>query len=188
MRKRSATTEFLKLCIADALIKLLEKGYTLEEITIQEITATADVSRITYYRNFKSKEDVLNYKLTCLEKNWLENDAPDGMQDLYTITINLFRFILSIRDTAEILFAAHLEHIFMRFLCKFIGVKIIAFYEEFSEPKREDYYITYVTALISYGLYGIVNQWIQNGFLETPEQMSAIFPLQLPEKFQIIKS
>lgn len=61
MRRRNATTEFLKECTADALLKLLRER-NIDEITISEITDLADVGRVTFYRYFKKKEDLIYFK------------------------------------------------------------------------------------------------------------------------------
>lgn len=52
------TTEFLKECLADALINLL-KEKPIEKITIPEIAKLSGVGRTTYFRNFTSKNDML---------------------------------------------------------------------------------------------------------------------------------
>ena len=52
------TKEFTKNCIMDALIQLMHtKDYN--DITITDITKRAGVSRMSYYRNYKSKDDIL---------------------------------------------------------------------------------------------------------------------------------
>ena len=50
--------EFTMDCIYNALIQLMQKK-RFEDISITEITKQAGVSRMAYYRNFKSKEDFL---------------------------------------------------------------------------------------------------------------------------------
>lgn len=69
MRTRNATAEFLKECMADALLKLLQKK-PLDEITISEITETANVARVTYYRHFHSKEEILYFKCHLISERW----------------------------------------------------------------------------------------------------------------------
>ena len=49
--------------IATALIELLRKD-SLDRISITDITTVAGVSRVSYYRHFSSKEDIL-LKHTC---------------------------------------------------------------------------------------------------------------------------
>lgn len=56
--KKSRSSKFLRYCIFEALMLLMqEKKY--EDIPISEITAKAGVSRMTYYRTYKSKDDIL---------------------------------------------------------------------------------------------------------------------------------
>lgn len=43
----------------DSLITLM-KEKSFDSITIGEITKNADLDRTTFYRNFRSKEDILN--------------------------------------------------------------------------------------------------------------------------------
>ena len=55
MRRTTATTDYLKECMGTALLKLM-KDKPIEKITIEEMTAKADVGRSTYFRYFKTKD------------------------------------------------------------------------------------------------------------------------------------
>ncbi|WP_295729496.1 TetR/AcrR family transcriptional regulator [uncultured Limosilactobacillus sp.] len=65
MVKKVKATLFLKLCLADAYVELLKKKYA-DQITINQITNKASVSRSTYYRHFTSKDDLLKFKLLTI--------------------------------------------------------------------------------------------------------------------------
>jgi len=57
-RKMITNNQFSKECIATALIELMKtKEYS--SITITEIAKKSGMSRMTYYRNYTSKDDVL---------------------------------------------------------------------------------------------------------------------------------
>ncbi len=59
------SNQITRNCIETALILLMdEKEY--EEITISELTRKAGVSRTAYYRNYESKDDILNTLLSSL--------------------------------------------------------------------------------------------------------------------------
>lgn len=45
----------------DSLLELMEKT-PFNKISVSNIVDKADVARLTFYRNFKSKEDILTYK------------------------------------------------------------------------------------------------------------------------------
>ena len=58
MDKRKEANLHVKNSITDALIALMnEKSF--ETISVSEITNRARVSRVSYYRNFNSKEDMI---------------------------------------------------------------------------------------------------------------------------------
>ena len=57
MKKKNQSNQLAKECIVTALIQLTEQK-PFSAITISELTDRAGVSRMTYYRNYTSKEDV----------------------------------------------------------------------------------------------------------------------------------
>ena len=74
MGKNPMTTEFLKECMADALIKLLAIK-PIEKITVQEIVTYAGVGRTTWFRSFASKREALVFKLEKLWVQWFTMTA-----------------------------------------------------------------------------------------------------------------
>lgn len=56
---------FLQDCIADALFQLMEEQ-DFASITVSDIARRAGVSRMTYYRTFASKDDVVLFRLDNL--------------------------------------------------------------------------------------------------------------------------
>ena len=69
--KKEQSTKFLKLCLADALLKMMESN-SYDSINIKAICKQAGVGRTTYYRYFdkkNSKEDLLVFKIIYEWKN-----------------------------------------------------------------------------------------------------------------------
>ena len=60
MSKKAQKFNLIKDCIAQAMFELL-KTKEFKDIKISELTEKAGVSRITYYRNFFDKKDVITY-------------------------------------------------------------------------------------------------------------------------------
>ena len=77
MRRTTATTDYLKECMGTALLELMGEK-PLEKISIEEMTAKADVGRSTYFRYFKSKEEVLSFKLLCLWRRFSAERVSRG--------------------------------------------------------------------------------------------------------------
>lgn len=159
MRRRNTTNEFLKECIADALLRLL-KEKPMEAITIQEITDLADVGRVTYYRNFSSKEDVILFKLSLLCETWIETIIPEDLQNEKKMAMQFFIFIRSMEDVVIVLYRANLWFVFLNFLYQYLGPQ-----EGFEKEE------IYKSSFLAYGLFGITSEWIKGGMVETEEQL-----------------
>ncbi|MCD8023519.1 MAG: TetR/AcrR family transcriptional regulator, partial [Lachnospiraceae bacterium] len=76
---------YVKKQITEALLKLLEQ-HEFEEISISQITACAQVSRNSFYRNYENKEDILLHYVRRLFTDWriqCEKRAPNSTAELY---------------------------------------------------------------------------------------------------------
>ena len=157
------TTAFLKECLADALIKLLETK-TLENITIPEITQLAGVGRTTYFRNFSSKEDMLSFKLIKLWERWAEEQKitkERRFNKSNTLAFLLFNY--NIRPLLELMYRRGLQSALFQ-----------SFYD-YNMPKNStDPVDCYQSSIYSYGLFGLLDEWIIRGFRETPAEMIEI--------------
>ncbi len=157
------TTAFLKECLADALIKLLETK-PMEKITITEIAKLAGVGRTTYFRNFKSKEEMLFFKLILLWERWVEEHSIEKEKYFNAgNTLTFFQFNYSIRPLLELMYSRNLQSALFR-----------SFYNDLM-PKNSLLPIDrYESSFYLYGLFGLLDEWITRGFKETPEQMNEI--------------
>lgn len=162
MKRKNTSTDFLKECIADALFILLRKK-PLESITIQEITALANVGRATYYRNFTSKEDVLNFKLDKLMTEWIEKEMK--LKDItpYQLSLKFFQFFSLNKEIVQTLIQSRLYLLLLKQLVDKLTI--------YGDPKQIGYY---EQIFLSFGLCGIILSWIDSGMKESPEEMGQI--------------
>lgn len=173
MKRTQNTSDFLKECIADSLLRLL-RTKPLESITIREITELANVSRVTYYRNFTSKEDVIEFKLDKLMTDWIEQEKAVGATSACELAVRFFQFFYSIRDIVQTLLQAKLSLLVLNTLITHFGDILT---QDCSEYYRQIF--------ISFGLCGVILTWMDTGMQESPEEMGkivteAFFP---PERF-----
>ena len=98
------TTAFLKECLADALLKLLETR-PMEKITVPQIASLAGVGRTTYFRNFGSKEEMLSFKLIRLWERWaIEHQVQIKRRYNIDNALTFFQFNYSIRSILQLLY------------------------------------------------------------------------------------
>lgn len=171
--KRKDAGDFIKECIADAFVRLL-RDRPLEQISIQEITDCADVGRVTYYRNFNSKEDILFYKLNRTIEAWYRQLDAQIRTDKYLLLVGFLRLILSARELFELLYRNGLSHIVLRSFSAQIG------------PKREGIGLDlYEKAFLTYGLFGLTDAWIKTGMKQPPEEIGRLLLSQFSAKPQL---
>ena len=157
------TTAFLKECLADALIQLLETR-PLEKITVPEIAKLAGVGRTTYFRNFSSKKELLSFKLTLLWERWAEEHAVK-VKRRYSAenALTFFRFNHSIRGLLTLIYSRDLQ-----------SALYMAFKDYLAPPDHAEALESYLSSFYSYGLFGLLDAWITCGFRESPEEMAQL--------------
>jgi len=72
-----SASDFVKRCFGQALM-LLMRDKKLNSISVTDIAAKAGISRMTYYRNFASKEHVLRTYMQILAKDYAQSLAGQG--------------------------------------------------------------------------------------------------------------
>ena len=157
------TTAFLKECLADAYIELLREK-PLRKITVTEIAARAGVGRTTYFRNFSCKEDMLSFKLIRMWQRWAEERRLAERYDFsLDNALTFFEFNLSIRSLLELIHRHGLQASIHN-----------AFYENMYRTRSANPLDVYRNLFFSYGVYGVLDEWIKRGFAESPEQMAEL--------------
>ena len=163
MGGNAKTTEFLKECIADALIKLL-KTKPIEKISIPEIVETASVGRMTYFRNYANKNEAVTFKIMRLwERYAQEHNLAERRKYTLDNALDFFQFNHSIRDLLTLLYERNLQ-----------SDLYDAFYRIMVSQYNEDAVECYKSRFYSYGLFGLLDEWIKRGFYESPERMAEI--------------
>ena len=179
MDKRKTVNQEIKRKITDALFLLL-KEKPLHEITVTELVKKAGVARISFYRNYSSKEDVLQTLVNDVLASFAK-EARGGAADFYCYENVLlsFRYFLSWRnyfvDMYRSNFAALLLESLNQFHEELLGEMPAASIE------RYQLYI-YIGAL-----FDTATVWLQNNARESPEEMAAMFcrcaKLPVPEDY-----
>ena len=170
MARGNKTTEFLKECLSDALIQLMrEKDF--EKISIKEIADTAGVGRATWFRNYTSKNEALTFKFVQVWKRWADEHAI-AVRDRFDLANakNFFQFNYEIKHILEIVYTSNMQS---------------AIYDAFYQVMMPQYGANakecYQARFYSYGLVGLLDEWIKRGFKESVEEMVIFF-------YQIIKN
>ncbi|MGG4146279.1 TetR/AcrR family transcriptional regulator [Paenibacillus algorifonticola] len=153
---------FVKEQITEATIQLLMK-YELSHISISQITAKAQVSRNSFYRNYVDKEDILLKHIKNLISKWeadYQQINNDSNAELYG---SLFKHLKENSDFYHLLKKRNLFYLFLNTYIELYGSKT-----------EYDNMTAYVTSFIAYGTYGWIEEWIGRGMQESAETMSSL--------------
>ena len=116
-RVNSANT-IVRESIETALIQLMEKK-PFGEISISEIVEKAGVSRVSYYRNYYYKEEVLFAKMDKIAAEWKEQNENNG-NELGEQVIDLFEME---RPILNVIYKNGLEHLMYKLIRKYCGLE-----------------------------------------------------------------
>ena len=164
--KRSATKEAL----ANALKQLLQKKQ-ITKITINDITETCGISRMTFYYHFKDIYDLADWTLqealhAAIADNRTHENWQQGFLNLLVVLKEHQSLILNAyyaidREQVERYMRREVEELLLPVVKEQAeGLKISA------QGKRR------VAAFYSYAFMGVVMEWIQRNMAASPQEIA----------------
>lgn len=161
-KKRISYTNILsKECIVSAILQLT-KDKPLSSISISELCNKAGVSRMTFYRNYDSIEDIFVKQLNEIFEEYKSDDIAQNTEGLYsdeTHLIHYFNYIYTHRDFLNGLVHCGFDMFFLSMLTQYI-IEIWSF-------KSNEY------TLISFAgsLYNMFRIWSKNNYSDNKDDM-----------------
>ena len=156
---------YVKKQITTALLALL-KEKSLSDISVSELTNKAEIGRVSFYRNYQSKEDILKEESDRLIKAWgrlYESNTESAPETLFP---SLFDFYRDHRDFYTTLYNAGMSSIMMETIIGTIQIT----------PEMQNL-AAYMKSFWAYGIYGWMLEWIKRGMQESGKELSTLFSL-----------
>lgn len=151
---------FVDVYITEALLLLL-KTKEYKNISITEICEKAGVTRMSFYRNFESREDVLFKKVRGITDSFLEKSAISYKNDtISSYFIKLFTHMEQQKELCTILNKAGLIHIIKD---EFDRVFLNTYRQEYDD---------YKSYFLAGGIYNVFLFWFMNDCREKPEDLA----------------
>ena len=154
---------YVKKQITKTLLKLLQTK-NINDISISELTSTAEIGRVSFYRNYQSKEDVLQQEADRLLSEWGNLFASLPSDEYNSFFLSLFDFFQSNKDFFTVLYQADLSHIIMN--------TIVATAEILPQTPNLQ---AYLKSFWAYGVYGWIIEWLKRGMQESSQELLSLF-------------
>ncbi len=157
-----------KKVITESLL-LLMKQYPYAEITVKQILLETDISRKTFYRNFCSKDDVLNSFIDTILQDYV--NAIQQRQPKYSL-IQTFDVIFDFCEkNKEILFILRDNMLLYLLLEKLNGIILNEhnrYISELQENHLENQLLTeYIISFNIGGVWNLIVRWIKNNMRDS---------------------
>lgn len=152
--------------ITDALLKLLQNK-PIGDISIRELCDLAGIGRASFYRNFKTKEDILRTYINTIFGEWADTDSENNHNSLHELLYAMFAHFEKYREFYELLNQRNLIYLLKDVIIGLCG------------PKPEHTKVeAYASAYVAYALYGWIEVWFLRGMQDTAEEIAHMFKNQ----------
>lgn len=153
---------YVKQQITKALISLMSKK-KINDISISEICDKAQVGRASFYRNYDSKEEVIQHHTNSLINDWAEAIEKDPSASIYNFFQSLFQHFQKNQSFYKILYKQNMSSMILS-----------AIRNRLNLDKNIDVNSLYSRVFMAYGVFGWIDVWFSNDMKETPEDLNRI--------------
>ena len=154
---------YVKEQITKTLLHLLETK-SIDDISISELTNAAEIGRVSFYRNYKSKEDILRQEADRLLTQWGSLFQSMPSNEYNSFFLSLFDFFQFNNQFFTTLYQSGLSHIIMD--------TIVATAEISPQTQNLE---AYLKSFWAYGVYGWIIEWIKRGMQESSQELLQLF-------------
>jgi len=162
-------SKYLKSCIQDSFLQLL-KDKTINQISITNIANHAGVSRMSIYRYYDDKEDIIRKHIKENFENYLETIDKLDLNAIASAPF-FFDYFRKNGSTVKLLIEKNLFHLVSENFADYVEQFESVVKKKSCSPKNHHKYSYAYTAS---GLLSMVKIWMENGMKESNEQMSDI--------------
>lgn len=170
----TARNQHIRLCIAETLLRLMEEK-SIIEITITELVKKANVSRMTFYKYYKSKLGVLEDYMYEIVNDYMEESRKrsdiGGFHD-YQHICHCFEFFKRYSRFIKVLLRANMYSVIINTLNNYMDTYVLP------TSKRTRYELYYYAG----ALCNTYIKWVESGMVETPEEIAHMVYQHLPNR------
>ena len=153
--------EFVLESLTSALIGLM-KTKSFDKITVTELCEKACVGRVSFYRNYNSKQDILVKYLAACTNEWWQEFSQKPEKEFYE---NFWPSLLDeFKKQKELLLLLNQNN--LTYL-----LRDHIFYCCGPSPDEDDN-VAYIRALLAGMISGLIEEWVHRGMNDLPESLN----------------
>jgi len=171
-KRVSASNIHVKQDMYRALLSLLERK-KLSTITVSDITSEASVSRMSFYRNYNSIEDILTEHLRDVVAEYKAEDIEGIIEEKEQVyygkgyMIHCFKFFYQHHDFIDTLISCGMGDLFLAEITDYLIEKWVP------EDNKNRETVLKISAYAG-SIYNMYREWGKTSFKELPEDIAFI--------------
>jgi len=169
--KDNSRSKESKIKLKEAILKILDSGKTIQEVTVLEVCKEANINRSTFYSHYRIPAEILEE---------IENDTILKLTDYVNSNsmidkgkgsiINELHYIKENKTIFKVLFAHSKSHFFIKRFEQMTETILDDLNKSINDKAQIPFFQAYVLA----GSRAIMNTWIENDFKESEEYISQL--------------
>lgn len=171
MSKAAMDNQRVRRQITDGLFSLLRKK-SFSEITVTDIVKEANVARASYYRNFESKEEIIETAMDSIRDELMQDINYDDDEHIFNMGNARIGFEKALScclvRKADLLtlyhngFGSLIQQTFNRYIMEFAG--------NMSVNSIERYKLYFISGAVT----NVLIEWLDDGAKEPPREIAAL--------------
>ena len=177
-------SEVTKRALVNSLKKLLSKK-ELSKITISNITEDCGVNRQTFYYHFQDVYALLEWIYTNEVIQEIEENNGNTYDTWQQGFLYIFEYIMENKEFVNNTYNSISRDYFLRFIYHQTNILLINVINEKSQNvKMREEDKKFMADFYQYGFVGIVQEWIEHGMKEKPEEIIKKFNCIIEGSFE----
>lgn len=175
--------------LRQGLTKLMEEK-SVKDITVRELSDLIDINRGTFYLHYKDVFDMVEQIESELFETFHyvldKNPVNSSNADPLPMIIDVFHFIKENEDMTRVLLSENGDIAFVNRLKDLVKNRCLdAWMEIFNTGKSQNF--EYFYSFIVSGCIGLIQNWLENGMVESPEHMSKLAQQMIQTGIKVIQ-
>jgi len=168
--KKTGQTIYLKECLRDSYFTLLEEK-PADSISISEVVKLAGVSRMSFYRYYQTKEDIVKQYINDSFNDFIETIRDDQIKNDQAAATVFFSYFRTNKLRLKVLIKQGQFHLFFDSFSNFLIESNLAID---SNPDIADENLKYYYEYASGGILNLAKSWVLGEMNESDEEMAAV--------------
>ncbi len=168
--KKTGQTIYLKECLRESYFSLLEEK-PADSISVSEIVKLAGVSRMSFYRYYQTKDDVVKQYINDSFNDFMGTVRSELIKDPQVAAAVFFSYFRTNKLRIKVLIKQGLFHLFFEPFSNFLLESNLAID---SNPDIPDENLKYYYEYASAGILNLAKSWVLGEMKESDEEMALI--------------